>query len=191
MSNGLFEIDTSGFKIAQKMLEGIRGGCYKANYLAINRTLIGARQQLIGQTTSIYRVKAGDLRKNLTLNKATNSKPIGVIHSKGYPLPLISFKTNPTRPKIMKRGTLMRAAVRRDSGMKAIHSFVQKLKNGHVGVFHRVGKSRYPIKQNYSLSAPSMLKHTCSDEKMQRYINTRYAKELTQQVKFLLSKGAL
>lgn len=191
MANGIFEIDISGFKIAQKLLNNIKGGCYKANYLAINRTLIGARQQLINHATGEYRVKAGTLRKDMMLNKATDSKPIGEIRSKGFPLPLISFKTNPTRPKVMGRGTRMRAAVRRDSGMKAIHSFVQKLKNGHVGVFHRVGKSRYPIKQNYSLSAPSMLKHTCSDEKMQRYINTRYAKELTQQVKFLLSKGAL
>lgn len=191
MANGLFEIDTSGFKLAQKMLKDIKGGCYKANYLAINRTLVGVRQQLIQETRETYLVKAKDLRKNLRVENATNSKPVGGIRSKGYALPLINFKTNPSRPKSMKRGTLMRAAVRRDSGMKPIHSFVQKLRGGYIGVFHRTGKGRYPIKQNYSLSAESMLRYTSNDAKIQRYINARYNRELMQQIKFLLSKGML
>lgn len=183
-----FEIDTSGLDIARGLLFNIEGGFQKANSRAINRTLIGVRQQLINQATNRYYVKSNMLRKSIGITKANSTNQVGQIKSNGKAIALSKFKINPNEPKYMKKGSLVHAAIKKSNGMKPIHSFVQRLSNGYVGVFYRVAGHQYPIKQNYSLSEPSMLNQTSQTKSLQVYVDARFSKEITNQVKLLLSQ---
>lgn len=118
----------------------------KALYFAKNRALNTVKTELARGVPKKYDTKQKTIRDRTRVNKNT-----GEVSVTGSPIRLFKFRVTPTSPKRQ----LVTASVKRAS--KSLpNAFVQQMRNGTIGVFERVGKSRYPIRQLYSVSAPQM-----------------------------------
>lgn len=118
----------------------------KALYFAKNRALNTVKTELARGVPKRYDTKQKTIRDRTRVNKNT-----GEVSVTGSPIRLFKFRVTPTSP----RKQLVTASVKRAS--KSLpNAFVQQMRNGTIGVFERVGKSRYPIRQLYSVSAPQM-----------------------------------
>lgn len=141
----MIEVKIEGIEIfdqlkkADKQLE-------KALYFAKNRALNTVKTELARGVPKKYDTKQKTIRDRTRVNKNT-----GEVSVTGSPIRLFKFRVTPTSP----RRQLVTASVKRAS--KSLpYAFVQRMGNGTTGVFERVGKSRYPIRQLYSVSAPQM-----------------------------------
>jgi hypothetical protein len=141
----MIEVQIEGIEIfdqlknADKQLE-------KALYFAKNRALNTVKTELARGVPKKYDTKQKTIRDRTRVNKNT-----GEISVTGSPIRLFKFRVTPTSP----RRQLVTASVKRAS--KSLpNAFVQRMGNGTTGVFERVGKSRYPIRQLYTVSAPQM-----------------------------------
>lgn len=141
----MIEVQIEGIKIfedlknADKQLE-------KALYFAKNRALNTVKTELARGVPKRYDTKQKTIRDRTRVNKNT-----GEVSVTGSPIRLFKFRVTPTSPKRQ----LVTASVKRAS--KSLpNAFVQRMGNGTTGVFERVGKSRYPIRQLYTVSAPQM-----------------------------------
>lgn len=118
----------------------------KALYFAKNRALNTVKTELARGVPKKYDTKQKTIRDRTRVNKNT-----GEVSVTGSPIRLFKFRVTPTSP----RKQLVTASVKRAS--KSLpNAFVQQMRNGSIGVFERVGKNRYPIRQLYSVSAPQM-----------------------------------
>lgn len=141
----MIEVQIEGIEIfdqlknADKQLE-------KALYFAKNRALNTVKTELARGVPKKYDTKQKTIRDRTRVNKNT-----GEISVTGSPIRLFKFRVTPTSP----RRQLVTASVKRAS--KSLpNAFVQRMGNGTTGVFECVGKSRYPIRQLYTVSAPQM-----------------------------------
>ena len=141
----MIEVQIEGIEIfdqlknADKQLE-------KALYFAKNRALNTVKTELARGVPKKYDTKQKTIRDRTRVNKNT-----GEVSVTGSPIRLFKFRVTPTSPKRQ----LVTASVKRAS--KSLpNAFVQQMRNGTIGVFERVGKSRYPIRQLYTVSAPQM-----------------------------------
>lgn len=141
----MIEVQIEGIEIfdqlknADKQLE-------KALYFAKNRALNTVKTELVRGVPKKYDTKQKTIRDRTRVNKNT-----GEVSVTGSPIRLFKFRVTPTSP----RRQLVTASVKRAS--KSLpNAFVQRMGNGTTGVFERVGKSRYPIRQLYTVSAPQM-----------------------------------
>lgn len=126
-------------KKADKQLE-------KALYFAKNRALNTVKTELARGVPKKYDTRQKTIRDRTRVNKNT-----GEVSVTGSPIRLFKFRVTPTSPKRQ----LVTASVKR--ARKSLpNAFVQRMGNGTTGVFERVGKSRYPIRQLYTVSAPQM-----------------------------------
>ncbi|WP_277260738.1 phage tail protein [Peptoniphilus lacrimalis] len=141
----MIEVQIEGIEIfdqlknADKQLE-------KALYFAKNRALNTVKTELARGVPKKYDTKQKTIRDRTRVNKNT-----GEVSVTGSPIRLFKFRVTPTSPKRQ----LVTASVKRVR--KSLpNAFVQRMGNGTTGVFERVGKSRYPIRQLYTVSAPQM-----------------------------------
>lgn len=141
----MIEVQIEGIEIfdqlknADKQLE-------KALYFAKNRALNTVKTELARGVPKKYDTKQKTIRDRTRVNKNT-----GEVSVTGSPIRLFKFRVTPTSPKRQ----LVTASVKRAS--KSLpYAIVQRMGNGTTGVFERVGKSRYPIRQLYTVSAPQM-----------------------------------
>ena len=141
----MIEVQIEGIEIfdqlkkADKQLE-------KALYFAKNRALNTVKTELAREVPKKYDTKQKIIRDRTRVNKNT-----GEVSVTGSPIRLFKFRVTPTSPKRQ----LVTASVKR--ARKSLpNAFVQRMGNGTTGVFERVGKSRYPIRQLYTVSAPQM-----------------------------------
>lgn len=141
----MIEVQIEGIEIfdqlknADKQLE-------KALYFAKNRALNTVKTELARGVPKKYDTKQKTIRDRTRVNKNT-----GEVSVTGSPIRLFKFRVTPTSPKRQ----LVTASVKR--ARKSLpNAFVQRMGNGTIGVFERVGKSRYPIRQLYTVSAPQM-----------------------------------
>lgn len=66
-------------------------------YRAVNRTLDTTKTDIARQASIRYLVKAKTIKDTLKSKKPTRTNPIGIITSKGTPIPLADFDVNPKR----------------------------------------------------------------------------------------------
>lgn len=141
----MIEVQIEGIEIFDQ-LQNSDKQLEKALYFAKNRALNTVKTELARGVPKKYDTKQKTIRDRTRVNKNT-----GEVSVKGSPIRLFKFRVTPTSP----RRQLVTASVKRAS--KSLpHAFVAQMSNGHIGIFERVGKSRYPIRQLYSVSAPQM-----------------------------------
>ncbi len=141
----MIEVEIEGIEIFDKLKNSDKQ-LEKALYFAKNRALNTVKTELARGVPKQYDTTQKTIRERTRINK--NSGEVSV---KGSPIRLFKFKVTPTTPKRQ----LVTASVKR--ARKSLpHAFVQQLRSGTIGVFERAGKSRYPINQLYSVSAPQM-----------------------------------
>lgn len=156
----MITLDAEHIERAELLLKNIPGGIDKAVVRAINRSVDRAQTATVKKVRDRYYIKAGDVRKTIKVKKANYSDQIAIIRSTGSPVALSKFKITPSKPPQKRTKKPVRArVVKGEGGELKRRAFVAKMKSGHIGVFERAGKSRYPINQFYGPSVPQMLGH--------------------------------
>lgn len=141
----MIEVQIEGIEIFDQLKNSDKQ-LEKALYFAKNRALNTVKTELARGVPKKYDTKQKTIRDRTRVNKNT-----GEVSVTGSPIRLFKFRVTPTSPKRQ----LVTASVKRAS--KSLpNAFVQQMRNGTIGVFERVGKSRYLIRQLYSVSAPQM-----------------------------------
>lgn len=141
----MIEVQIEGIEIFDQLKNSDKQ-LEKALYFAKNRALNTVKTELARGVPKKYDTKQKTIRDRTRVNKNT-----GEVSVTGSPIRLFKFRVTPTSP----RRQLVTASVKRAS--KSLpNAFVQQMRNGTIGVFERVGKSRYPIRQLYTVSAPQM-----------------------------------
>lgn len=141
----MIEVQIEGIEIFDQLKNSDKQ-LEKALYFAKNRALNTVKTELARGVPKKYDTKQKTIRDRTRVNKNT-----GEVSVKGSPIRLFKFRVTPTSP----RRQLVTASVK--GAKKSLpNAFVQQMRNGTIGVFERVGKSRYPIRQLYSVSAPQM-----------------------------------
>lgn len=150
---------------------------------SINRAAITARTTASVEIRKNYILRASDIKSKIKIRTATNNQLSASIRASGPVTPLIKFDTTPTMPDIM----IVRARVKKDSRKKTIQSgFVTRMSNGHINVFTRIGKKRYPIEGLYGPSIAQMLSNNDIVQKMEENAQEELDKRLEHEIKRLL-----
>lgn len=180
----MINISSSKIDLVSQVLSGVKNGTEKALTRSINRTLVGARTQLSRSIRDRYFIKNSDITAAVAMNKASLSNLNGGLNAQGIRQRLIKFNVNPKSPR---RVSMVSAGVFAN-GRKALKgAFVQRMKNGTIGVFHRRAGGRYPIDQLYSLSVPQMMNQVLlHSSDLEQYANQRFDKELDHEVMRLM-----
>ncbi len=187
---------------AMRTLQGVPNGAPVALSRAINRATEGMRTDITKTVTEQYAVRAGDVRATMKLVRANPSRLEASVHIEGPRIPLIRFKTSPTKPPKTKIPTT-RVMTSRAGGFQGYKgAFVQRMDSGHVGVFHRrgekrimksgsaAGKERQPIAEWYGPSIAEMSGAPSITQVIEQGAYSRMEKTLDHEIGRML-RGAM
>lgn len=170
----------------QKRLFGFEEQIDKVKARAINRSASTAQSTLVKEIRQRYNVKAKDVRSTVTIRRAKPSSPQAEIRSNGSVLPATSFKINP-RTVNGKRRTPIRISYKRGSTKTLEDAFIARLNTGHLGVFKRLGKERFPIQKQFGPSVPQMAGNDQVVESVIESANEMLDKRLDHEINRILS----
>lgn len=143
----MFTITSRGLDEAISRLNRGTSGLERGIRSAVRRTLRGAKKTASQLVHARYVKNAGAFVSTLRLKQSGFS---GSMTSAGARTPLKKFLVKPSsRPRKMPPGGV-HATVVRGQGGQILHAFLQR----SGGVFERVGRSRFPIRQLKSVSPP-------------------------------------
>ncbi len=163
----MIEFSDRAIQKTETLLGGIENALPKVQYRVINRSIAAAQSVIVKAVPKEYVVDKETVKNAVNLKYASAVKPIGLVLSSGGTIQLSKFAVS--REFIGKRATI-KAQVKRDGSQKQIKgAFASQMKEvgfganrratdqGHIGVYRRVGKSRFPIKELYGPSVPQMV----------------------------------
>ena len=191
------EIRVSGIEDIELRLGNMKKNAPLVLSRAINRAVSNVKKNMGKETSSLYYISSGNVKKTVNITKATKSKLKAAAISQGSGIALSKFKVNPGTP-VKYRGTsrspkVYRAGVKKSGGVKPLDgnpkSFIAVMKSGHVGVFSRLGGEGLPIKQLYGPSVPQMVKNENIMEKINREANETLQKRIDAEISNILQKG--
>ena len=190
------DVQDSGESFARihSMLRDVPGGVGKATRDVISRATTTARKVSLEGITSVYDIKAADVRdrKNTTINivtRAVEGGVIGVIRYSGGKIPLIRFGVSHKQPK---PGAMVKARQKKASPMTPFrNAFVANVKAGasdhHTGIFERKGEARLPITQIMGASTPQMVGDSVVLEDVEAAVMETIVKRTEQQITHILN----
>lgn len=185
MAEGLIKIEYERHKLAaiERMLRGIPNAMPKIISRAINRTATPAKTQTAREISRDAAIKIGDIKKFITLIKATYQRWQAEIGISRRRIALKKFGARQTKKgvsyKVRKKG----------SREKIPSAFIATMGTGHEGVFKRKGQSRYPIRELYGPSLGHVFEEAgtiAADVTKTAY--EKLAANIDSQVKFLLAR---
>ena len=164
---------------------------------AINRTTTNIKKTMAQQTAKRYNIANGEVKKTISISKATRARLEGATISKASPIALAKFKVSPNRivsyangkpsPKVYKVSVEKGPASKRlDADPKA---FIAVMKSGHQGLFRRLTDDSLPIKQLYGPSVPQMIKNDESMKNIQEEAQSTLRKRIDAEIENILRKG--
>ncbi len=180
------KIDTKELERVEKMLSNVPQGMEKATSSAINRTLQMTRTSATRKVRETYDIKAKDVRGTIKMNRAGKSNLQGAMISRGGAIPLMKFKINPSKPNPKRRKPVFASVKRSGGNIKS--AFVAEMDSGHTGVFERVGKARFPIRELYGPSSPQMIGEETIIEEIQEEAQDIMIKRLSHEAVRLLGR---
>lgn len=164
----------------------------KAIARAVNKTAAAAKTEASREIRAQgYNIKAAAISKSLTITRANNRTLEAVIVVSGRAIPLINYGARQVGKGV---------SVQVKNGRQIIpHAFIATAKNGHRGVFVRVGRahkkvirggraiwSGLPIKELFGPSIPTATANEAVQRAMARVIKDRYPRLLAHEIKFVL-----
>jgi len=152
----MIEFSADRINRAIAALSHIPGAAPQAIANAINRASETARTEAARKVRELYYIKHGDVISTINIKKATPSDLAAAVISRGSPIALTKFQVTPRQPQPGRRTPVI-ARVKRGGGGPVASAFVARMASGHVGVFNRVGQSRFPLTQRYGPSVPQTL----------------------------------
>ena len=214
-----FDLDTSDIRDLIAVLKVVPGQMEIASSRSINKALTRTRTEMVRLVRSEYAVKAGTVRKELAILRATPRDLVGRIKGESSPgIPLKEFartKKVPstkrtkgfvqTKAGYMTRGYLPKVGipvlVRKDKGkLPASGVFLARMKSGHIGAFKRTtaGTGNWwatnhgqGIREVYGPSPIKILSSDRYDEQVDDFAGNVMEEELIRQADVLLRKAGL
>lgn len=177
----MIEIKDSTAEKYAKMLEGIPRGYEKAMSRSINRALATGRTVATRETAKRYTLKSRDVRETFKTQRASNGNLEAALISTGANLPLSRYKHKPTSDTTGARRKQVKVSVRKGALKPLGQSFIWKGR-----VMQRLGATRLPIQQKYSLSVPSTLNNDGTVNAVQNAMSETVEKRLEHETKRLL-----
>lgn len=177
----MIEISVEDMKKAQKLLAGIPRGTERAFSNAINRGISHTKTQAFKEVKKVYAVKQSQLNGATVTRsqKASTGSLTGYIEFSGVKIPLYQFNVSHSGS-----GKKVRAGLKKGSWTAFDHAFVAQMKNGHIGIFERVGTKRLPIEEIMGLSGAQMVGNGEIVEKLtkeaQEKVNERVEHEINR-----------
>lgn len=152
----MIEFTAAQMEKAERLLQHIPGGAQKALSRAMNRAIDSAKTEASRKARETYHVRHKDVLDTIKVSKSSPSNLNAVVVSRGYVFALTKFQVTPKKPQPKRKKEIV-VRVKRGEGGPIKRAFVTQLKSGHLGVFKRAGKARFPIEQFYGPSVPQML----------------------------------
>lgn len=116
-------------------LTGYIGNQQIAIVRALNKTAVSARAAASQEVRhSGYNIKASAIKSSFSIRKATGNNLEVILTATGKPIGLINYGARQT-----KRGVSVSV---KGSRKILAHAFIATMKNGHAGVFERIGMAR-------------------------------------------------
>lgn len=145
-----------------------------------------------GMRDAGYNLKVSDIKKGLTVIRASSGRLVATVRASGRPIPLVAYGA---------RSTAKGVSVSVLHGRKVItHAFIATMPSGHKGVFIRVGDqhkkvnrkggtvwSALPIKELFGPSVPDGLANKAVQETLQRLVDEKFPDILRAQFKRVTS----
>ena len=170
------KIDGRQMTAAQQLLKDFPAEVNRAAAAAINRALTTVRKATSVTIRKQYVVKAGDIKKSMTMKRTDRNTLSGLIKTVGRPLFLEKFKLSKNangrvsfdifigKAGKRKKRNPIRVQVLAGGGLKALRRGAlyrppvkSRIAGGSGALLRRVGKSRYPVKTPAGPSVPQMM----------------------------------
>lgn len=137
----------------------------KASARALNKTAKHVRTQMAKDARERYKVKSADIKKSMgPLQSASAKKLKAIFSAKGKRLALTYFMTASNIAKSLeqagkkiRRRTPVTFQITKGQKQRIPHSFVAKMKSGHMGVFKRTNTTALPIQEKTGPATSQML----------------------------------
>lgn len=134
---------------------------------AKNRTATYTRRLLASYAASRYRITKRTVREHITKRSANASGRNAVLYIRDETRPLSEFRV--THPKkAAPKGAQLKGSEVKPLKKGANKAFWATMKSGHIGVFQRKGRSRFPIKQLMGTSIPKMMDNSSGESAWQK-----------------------
>jgi hypothetical protein len=154
-----------------------------ANYAA-DRTKTATYRRLIALITA----DTNRVKDSLTVTRATLATGTSVLNITGKAIPLFRFDVSFMYPTVT--GGVTAKIFKLGAAPTVLkHAFVAKMKSGHVGVFSREGKNRYPLQEHFGPNASRVFERTPGVESDLMTLGAeKYLDELNRQIGLLFTK---
>lgn len=164
---------------AEKLLAGVPGGIQQAMVSSFNRALLEGRTAGTREATKRYTLKAGIVRRTMVMHRASKNNIEADLASRGRRLPLRYFAHKPRTDTTGANRREVSVAVRQGALKPLGQGFVY-----HGMIMQRLGESRLPIEQKYTVSVPNILNNDeivgVIQDKMAKSVEKRMAHETTR-----------
>lgn len=174
-------LDEKNAELAERLVKTMPEIVQKAAVGAINRTVTTTRKEISKAVRERYIIRAADVKRALSLEKARKQSPRRVITASGAPLGLDKF-----RLRKRKRGP-MRVQILRDGKAQPVKGlFTKRFPGGYEGPMHRRQKARYPLATPFGPSVPAMVGKEETLEKFvpkaEKTLNERFLHEISWRI---------
>lgn len=167
------------------ILEGIPRGAERAFSNAINRALAVAKTQAYKGVMQEYAIKRSVISEYTkeTIKQASSGDVCGTLIFSGRQIPLYKYK--PTNPKQAPSRKMVYGGQKSKQALE--HAFVTSFQSGHVGIFERVGKNKYPVRELMGSSMRSMVSNAVVIEKVYNKAQEKLDERLEHEISRLLA----
>lgn len=190
----MFDIKLEGYEQALGMFDSKIVD--KSAYRALNRAVSSGRTEASKSIRGKWNIQKKDLDSKLTkITAKKTGDQTAVLIAKSRPFSLTYFgakwyrkRSMTTRQKstLYKRSTgksgVYAKVLRGGQTTHMPHSFIQSMRSGHMGVFERLGKKRYPIKERKVITIASMFDQANAMQPTVDKIEQSWSKEFFRQL---------
>jgi hypothetical protein len=142
--------------------------------LALNDTAKNAQVQAASQVAPLIGLPSREVKAALSIEPARSDHLEAAVVARGKAIPMIRFRPQASRTS----GVRVRIGDKVEQYRRA---FIANVRNAHRGVFERVGKARFPIRELYGPSVPGMFARTDVLPVIQTTMRDRLLVNLTRQ----------
>lgn len=176
-------VDKGAFARAERLLAGVPGGVQQALVSSLNRALQEGRTAGTREATKRYTLKAGIVRKTMAMHRASKGKFNAELVSRGRRLPLKYYAHKPGHDTTGANRKQVTVGVRKGALKPIGQGFIYR-----GMVMQRLGETRLPIEQMYSLAVPNILNNDEIVDAVQDKMAESVEKRLTHETERILAR---
>ncbi|MCL2694058.1 MAG: phage tail protein [Oscillospiraceae bacterium] len=186
----MIEITENQINRINTILHNVPDGFNRVIKSVIPRAQTTARAKALEQITKVYSISNADVRdrRNSSIKLRTlqdNGGIIGEIKYSGYKIPLYRFNVSPKKPNT---GQPVSAAQLAGSARTPFNNaFVTQMRSGHIGIFERKGKNRFPLREIMGSSTAQMAGNAVVREEVYKATQDTIDKRIEHEISRILN----